>query len=130
MKISKELLESIFNYKIKSVIIGDNETTFIPKDSDNTGMGGCNWGRYDTGNSFNYIRHNDLFVKCKQWALKHIIDKEIQSTGCIISSWTHPTGKGKARILVIDETFIADTEVEAVIKACEWILKNDEQRLL
>lgn len=104
--ISKELLSAVLDVEVTNVI----------------GIRYTNELRYETCddefNSFNFIRINDLFVKCKQWALKYIID----NSGCIISSWTHPNGKGSARILDIDETFIADTEVEAVIKACEWLL--------
>lgn len=116
--ISKELLSAVLGVEVTNVIgiMYVNELRFETFD--------------DEINPFNFIRLNDLFVKCKQWALKNIIDKDIQSNGCIISSWTDPNGEGRARILVIDETFIADTEVEAVIKACEWILKNDKPRLL
>lgn len=108
--ISKELLSAVLDVEVTNVIgiMYTNELRYETCD--------------DEFNSFNFIRINDLFVKCKQWALKYIIDKEIQSYGCTISSSTHPDGKGRARILVIDEIFIADTEVEAVIKACEWIL--------
>ncbi len=64
-----------------------------------------------------------LSIKCKEWALNYMVDKEIQSTGCIISSWTHTGGSGHARILVIDEKFTANTEPEAIFKACEWLLE-------
>lgn len=106
MQVSKELLSAVLGVEVTNVI----------------GIMYVNELRYETFddeiNPFNFIRLNDLFFKCKQWALKYIID----NSGCIISSWTHPNGKGRARILAIDETFIADTEVEAVIKACEWIM--------
>lgn len=77
---------------------------------------GC-YGRWDNLNLIPEV----FASKCKKWALKHIIDKEIQSAGCIISSWSSPDSKGKARILVIDETFVGDTEAEAVMKATEWV---------
>ena len=66
----------------------------------------------------------ELAHKCKEWALNYMVDKEIQSTGCIISSWTHTGDKGHARILIIDEKFIANTEPEAIFKACQYIMEN------
>lgn len=109
MQISKELFEAVQNRtNVDNIWIEDDHLHI----------------EYINSDTIQYLSVNDFYFQCKQWALKHIIDKEIQSTGCIISSWTHPTGKGKARILVIDETFIADTEVEAVIKACEWIMER------
>ena len=73
-----------------------------------------------------YVNINGFYFKCKEWALNIILDIDIQSRGCVISSWT-THNSGKARILVIDKSFTADTEIEAVIKACEYILQHSKK---
>ena len=113
--ISKELLSEVLKEKTdKPNMISDDLLAYGVDDED-----------YNTELlKYKEINIYELAHKCKEWALKHIIDKEIQSTGCAITSWIISNGKGKARILIIDKSFIANTEVEVIIKACEWILKE------
>ena len=112
--ISKELLSKVLKESVLSI------RPYIEDDTVHK-----NIIMYECGkNTYGLIGIYELAHECKQWALNYMVDKEIQSTGCIISSWIHTGGKGHARILVIDENFIADTEPEAIIKACEWIMEN------
>ena len=58
----------------------------------------------------------ELAHKCKEWA---------HSRNFMIQSYLYNT-KARADLLSscdVDEKFIADTEPEAIFKACEWILK-------
>jgi len=72
---------------------------------------------YTTENYTNKINIYELAHKCKEWAL----DK-----GYIIESYTffddRSENKGYARIGKY--RFPLKTEVEAIFKACQWILKN------
>ena len=113
LKISKELLSEVLNYEV-DVFLGINKNEI-----DYTCCRDENEGYVDIS-----INLYEFAFKCKEWALNYMVDKEIQSTGCIISSWTHTGGSGHARILVIDEKFTANTEPEAIIRACEWIQEN------
>ena len=74
------------------------------------------------GNPYNYITHDKINVyelanKCKEWAYS--------TYGIMIQSYPY-CGKSRAdalKGLEVDEVFKENTEVEAIIQACEWILE-------
>ena len=68
----------------------------------------------------------ELAHKCKEWAVEqgyHINSKcyEIGGLACITDN------QGGMEILGCMETFHANTEPEAIFKACEWILENKDK---
>lgn len=79
-------------------------------------------GRYDykgrpTGLGIE-INIYEFAFKCKEWAYS--------TYGIMIQSYPY-CGKSRAdalKGLEVDEVFKENTEVEAIIKACEWILKE------
>ena len=68
-------------------------------------------------NYHSQINIYELAHKCKEWA---------HSRNFMIQSYLYNT-KARADLLSscdVDEKFQADTEPEAVFRACEWILKD------
>lgn len=67
----------------------------------------------------------ELAFKCKEWAL---------SKGYIVASGLNEEGRwwcdvSEVKIFhAINGTYVQDTEMEAVIKACEWIRTNNVLR--
>lgn len=132
MQISKELLEALVGYEIERIQFEHDEIIFVPKNKDNTGRGGCLWSRYDNGDPFNYIKHNDLFFKCKKWA----VDR-----GVTISTYPYYFDDGFGANWNLTKLKPKDfyeqcgswkgnnsggavSEHQAVVDACEWILKQ------
>ena len=111
IEISKELLSEVLDEKISEIlpdrkIIGSEKTL-----------------EYVAENSFrpyNYINIYELANKCKEWA-------ENKDYYIVSGTWALQGEKQKACIIGKPkplENFIANTEVEAIFKACEWILKE------
>jgi len=105
LKISKELIEEVMKDK------GTFETIkneFIIAHS-NLGMKMVNIYEF-------------VFIKCKEWALNKnytlLSSIEIDCAYCDISFIINNKAKHK---LITD-----DSEVEAILKACQWILNNKE----
>ena len=77
---------------------------------------------------YDYINIYELAHKCKAWALRknYILASESNTYGGIcnmsISSMDVDV------FYNIQSTTRANTEVEAVIKACEWILNNKDRK--
>lgn len=66
---------------------------------------------------FEYCIYKFAF-KCKEWAYS--------TYGIMIQSYPY-CGKSRAdalKGLEVDEVFKENTEVEAIIQACEWVLEN------
>ena len=109
--ISKELLSEIFDWKVKFVNprINDDEVSFIDYN-----------GNRDSFNVY-YVAH-----KCKEWAYKKGFSVNSRYWNDMLGSaelfdvlWSPPKGS----MFICD----ADTEVEAIFKACEWILYNKDK---
>jgi len=73
------------------------------------------------------INIHELAHKCKEW----VLEKRI----LFQSGYTVPTVQARADIAWAKgleepqiKTFIADTEPEAIFKACQWILDNIESK--
>ena len=125
LKISKELLSEVLKSPVE--IISIDECKCMIKNSiyfDNEQMGISY--RYLYGNKeIRFMSIYEFAFKCKEWALSkgysHLSGKDdIYEKGegfvCSIGSTT---------LLIKD--FYADTEIEATIKACNWILEKEIQ---
>ena len=106
IEISKELLSEVLGYKVDYIAgVGETYVGF------HTEMGGTNINIYE------------LAHKCKEWANKQGYKK-------VYSGIYESTDQGSMYICILDSNdtnckdFWADTEVEAIFKACEWILAN------
>lgn len=116
--ITKELLEQILEFTSGNVWIKEIETKY-----DNFEYL-CNVGSWSTINIY------ELSFKCKQYALKrgYILDSQSRS---------YCKGKGICFIYLDDwtsefpeyclESFSADSEIEAIFEASEWI-KNKKEK--
>lgn len=108
--ISKELLSEVLELTSGNVFIKEIET----RNNDIEYL--CNVG------GWNLLNIYELAFKCKEWAFKNhkiIINSRITSKTELIN--------GYAEIIKNCDYLYgdyADTEVEAILKACEWIMEN------
>ena len=104
--ISKELLSEVLGKKVDMIYtedyLGHSFKPFI---------------RPLYGSFVDEVNIYELAHKCKEWALtKH---------NTYLSSWTESSqGVCEASTTNEDKDFFAETEPEAIFKACEWILKD------
>ena len=123
---SKDLLSEVLGLKITKVC---DEKEFGHRDNiiqlkyDNTlklGDGSMAIARDNGHKSMNIY---ELAYKCKEWAY---------SNGFIVSSGINSERKWWADSIGVEEfpevyeIFSAETEPEAIFKACEWILKDNK----
>lgn len=113
--ISKELLSIILDEYIETVLINK-------KDNTDNNIYYCDFETTDYIDCF-AINIYELAHKCKEWA-----DKQNFAIKSYI--WF---GKGKSIFTDLEDKvystmFDAETEPEAIIKACEWILQNKENK--
>ncbi len=107
LKVSKELIEEVMKDK------GTFETININKNELSTfGVLGHH--------IFSINIYEFAFIKCKEWAFKNKYK---------IQSQINESNKGHSHITKKNDDcwakgFFENTEIEAIIKACEWILKN------
>lgn len=114
MEISKELLSEVYNTDANVVKVVFNETSKLVVYRDN-----------QIKDKLFPVNIYELAHKCKEWAFK-------QKHGYIIlSGFTNLTDNIYEATIenpnttgIYREIFCADTEVEAIFKACEWILKE------
>ena len=119
MNISKELLSEVLNVNVQTEL---QEDDFC---SDNTLI---YWEFDDYHNDYKNINIYELAHKCKEWAIKQHkidlitleLDKNEKTISCsILYGEIHPNMKMYY--------FNADTEIEAIFKACQWILDNKKE---
>ena len=129
--ISKELLSEVINIKIEDIIdlkIFGKDLKYYEKCLLNSCCDGrLSNHKYSICKSINIY---ELAFKCKQYALKrgYILDSQSRS---------YCKGKGICFIYLDDwtsefpeyclESFSADSEIEAIFKACQWILDNKKE---
>ena len=125
--ISKELLSEVLKDKLKEEYNGSydficNGVVNLERNEVSSTL-----GFYDSELDF-FINIYELAYKCKEWALRknYILASESNTYGGIcnmsISSMDVDV------FYNIQSTTRANTEVEAVIKACEWILNNKDRK--
>ena len=109
MEISKELLSEVYNFDIKDIILlGTDDVTYEVR-----------FNGLKNGLKYNIINIYELAHKCKEWALS----KECELLSCIRDENTSLCDI-YSDVLDCKFTHYANTEPEAIFKACEWILKE------
>ena len=126
--ISRELLSEVFNKKVREFAIDKNELRLIYEDDKKEIP------------DLHYINIHELAHKCKEWAIKDgysivsaiAIGNEYTNAkikyeeyGKFIPAYRTVNGKNDYQEILYKETdyFEADTEPEAIFKACQWILE-------
>ena len=107
IEISKELLSEVLNEEVLSIRPYIDNDPFYK----NVFMWECRKNTYDTINIY------ELAHKCKEWLKSNVSNANSgfdngHRNFCHIENYN------------IQDRFYADTEVEAIFKACEWILKE------
>lgn len=103
LKISKELLSEVLSKKVDEISV---HTGFV-------------WFKHSKFSS--NINTYELAFKCKEWAkTKKMYINSIYNE----FYWDRIEKEYFADIPNKNKSFYADTEVEAIVKACEWILKE------
>ena len=122
MNIIKELLSEVLEVEIIDFNIIGNKLNYIIPNYETEEDGDLIY--IDLGQNINIY---EFAFKCKEWALikGYIIDSLIRG---------YCSGKAICFVYVDDwqsefsenclKSFTEDTEIEAIIKACEWILEN------
>ena len=109
LKISKELLSEVLNYEV-DVFLGINKNEI-----DYTCCRDENEGYIDIS-----INLYEFAFKCKEWAR----DKyNITISSALYSNYAESWNVDK------DKSYTAKTEVEVIIKACEWVLKEAKNNI-
>ncbi|MGJ0302490.1 hypothetical protein NG774_04085 [Aliarcobacter cryaerophilus] len=120
LKISKELLGSVMEFKKQNVYSKDLD--FIRLNENNIQFAFKT--EHNIQNVFS-INIYEFAFKGKEWLIKNnfsytvYYDDYFKNFRCTILSII---GYEKR------ETFTANTEIEAIIKACEWILENKDNK--
>ena len=104
---SKELISEVLSKEVEEErFIDSNSLTYV------------NSGIYEDINIY------ELVHKCKEWAkLKHFIDIDSHS-GCARWGAEAVSHNGRPSVFY-EQVFIGRTEPEAIFKACEYILKEN-----
>ena len=108
--ISKELLSEVLQQNVISVYERRNQHRYKTSSVN---------GPWTSGSDVPLPNIYELANRCKEWA---------HSQNFMIQSYLYNT-KARADLLSscdVDEKFQADTEPEAVFRACEWILKEQQ----
>ena len=125
IEISKELLGEVYNFEVKDFVqLGTDDTTYEVR-----------FNGLKNGTNYNIINIYELVHKCKEWVNYYgfflyparAFECTFVQYGCAIMKPEYHAGRfvGLFGIDRYDERdYLASTEVEAVIKACEWILKE------
>lgn len=108
--ISKELLSEVLEIKVFAEIREDDDIR-------NNIL--VYWEFDGYGNECRNINIYELAFKCKKWAYSNSNE---------IISYTEGAEIYQTQLDEKIKTFYGDTEEEAIFKACEWILKNKEQK--
>lgn len=111
--ISKELLGEVLGYKVYNYILKDTNIKLNKITTSSLGSEPQIIG-YDKG-----INIYELAFECKKWAYKNCNE---------IISYTEGAEIYQTQLDEKIKTFYGDTEVEAIFKACQWILDNKESK--
>lgn len=129
IEISKELLSEVLDWNNEQKrcykehrAVEKNEISIYFFDADSAGKTGSHWWKR--------INIYELAHKCKEWAflqgyeLRSGRDIDVKEDLCYFCEY-----KQERQIDYYNrDYFLAKTEVEAIIKSCEWILENKETK--
>lgn len=127
-QVSKELIESVLNVKVEKVVeSGDIETiSWIPDVVLKVGNGASIVSK---GRAKKDMDIDKFMTKCKNWAIEkdYFLEtrfiKDYTKWRCVI----HYEDNGTEQTIV-DIIPLEDTEAEAVIEACQWILEESNPK--
>ena len=129
--ISKELLSEILHENrvtIKNLCISNNILIYVSFCSPNE-LNGTNYNEHLLNDYhclkadiYQEINIYELAHKCKEWALKKDKYKWLFSYKAFIDCWCDIVDNHNRKNIIM--SFRADTEPEAIFKACQWILEN------
>ena len=108
--ISKKLLSEVLDIEIRDMK-SVNSTLYINSTSAIEASICLAFGSYES-----HINIHELAHKCKEWALQYKYE--------FLSGYL--SGRGYVVVMEQRRTWYADTEVEAIFKACEWLLKQKD----
>ncbi len=122
LKISKELLSEVLNYEVDAFLgINKNEIDYTCCRDENEGYVDISINLYE------------FAFKCKEWILSqknkdcfYIADQfslNIESQMGVINYFWCVLLKNNSRV---SPEFKADSEIETIIKACNWILEQNK----
>ena len=118
MEISKELFENVMGIKLGNAHNTEQELLVTNQVAMFTDIKKT----YKLGHPIDTINIYELAHKCKEWALKHHYK--------VISKPDNVPGLWEAYVnlsLTSKHGEVADTEPEAIFKACQWILDKDRK---
>ena len=123
--INKELLSKVldnevpYQVKVHKIIIKNNSLNYFYNSKDSGG------GLFEANE---YINIYELAHKCKEWAYSqgYILFSKIRLNSSLASCYFDTMGKHDYEDGYHND-FRAETESEAIFKACEWILTKDSK---
>lgn len=123
--ISKELLSKVldnevpYQVKVHKIIIKNNSLNYFYNSKDSGG------GLFEANE---YVNIYELAHKCKEWAYSqgYILFSKIRLNSSLASCYFDTMGKHDYEEDYHND-FRAETESEAIFKACQWILDKDSK---
>lgn len=113
IEISKELLSEVYNFEVKDFVqLGTDDVIYEVR-----------FNGLKNGTNYNIINIYELAHKCKGWALSKDYKLVSLSRECFLYD-TQELYDVSEQLNQWSEWFEADSEIEAIIKACEWIIKE------
>ena len=132
--ISKELLSEVLNENrvtIKNLCISNNILIYVSFCSPNE-LNGTNYNEHLLNDYhclkadiYQEINIYELAHKCKEWAWDSHEYKLYSTIGFCKFFWSYTDSIGIMR--AHERSFDADSEPEAIFKACQWILDNKDK---
>ena len=115
MEISKELLSEVLGYEALPTQVSTKELQYIDKRRKHGAFHPC------------YINIHELAHKCKEWALSKEYKLLSMSKECFLYD-TKELYDVSEQLNQWSEWFDAETEVEAIFKACQWIYEQQKEK--
>ena len=123
--INKELLSKVldnevpYQVKVHKIIIKNNSLNYFYNSKDSVG------GLFEANE---YINIYELAHKCKEWALSkgYVLFSKIRLNSSLASCYFDAMGKHDYEDDYHND-FRAETESEAIFRACQWILDKDSK---
>ena len=116
---SKELLSEVLGEDVKNISISCGYSGNIVK---------YTIENYETEEDGELI-YIDLGTNINIYELMHLMKEWIIKTArpnCVFSTFNSTSLNGYGAVINDEKQFFGRTEFEAVVKACEWLLKNKE----
>ena len=122
--ISKELLSAVLGISLQNIRYNDTTNLYKIFKEDLFNWGDGSYGRWSNLE----VNIYELAHKCKEWAYSqgYILFSKIRLNSSLASCYFDTMGKHDYEDEYHND-FRAETESEAIFKACEWILTKDSK---